>query len=304
MSSNRNPETSIVTPTYNRAALLPGLLANVRAQTCQDFELIVVDDGSTDDTERVMAEYTAAEPQRIRYIRQKNRGSGAARNAGIREARGKYVAFLDSDDAWDPRYLERAVGALTSGRYHWAVTACERIDIDAEGNERSRSVIGCDIQREGSFFERELSVYEGLLTGNVIGETSRVVVTKQALHVVGGFREDLKLSQDYELWLRLARENYFLATIDEPLVAYRKSVDSVTKTRFVEALTFGYRIIREYSREAIERDPLFAKFYAQKMRMYARDVYRSRPLRLVFLLRCLASSLRFGIIYKFRNRNS
>lgn len=302
MSDKKTPETTIVTPTFNRAGLLPALIENVLGQTNQDFELIIVDDGSTDDTGRVMERYTAADPERIRYIRQDNRGSGAARNAGIQAARGKYVAFLDSDDAWDRRYLEKTVDTLRSGRYHWVVTACERIDIDTAGKEHTRTRITCDIQRERPFFARDLSVYEGLLTGNVIGETSRVVVTKQALLVVGGFRPELKLSQDYELWLRLAKENYFLAVIDEPLVSYRKSMDSVTKTRFVEALTFGYRIINTYCRDAIALDPLFAKFYARKMRMYARDVYHNRPLRPFFLIRCLLNGLRFGCLYKLRNK--
>ncbi|MBZ0166598.1 MAG: glycosyltransferase [Candidatus Omnitrophica bacterium] len=296
------PETSIVTPTYNRAQLIPRLMESVFQQTYQDFEIIIVDDGSTDETEQAVAEYVKNDPNRVRYVRQSNQGSGAARNTGVDHARGKYVAFLDSDDVWRPEYLERTVGALKMGRYHWAVTGAERIDIDADGKETGRSIIRCDLQQKRDYFGRELSVFEGLLTGNVLGETSRVVVTKLALQVVGGFRPDLKLSQDYELWLRLARENYFLCIIEDPLVTYQKSVDSVTKTRFIEGLKFGYRIINQYCREAVQRDPLFAKFYADKMWIYARDVYHSRPFDPLFLIRCMINSYRFRWMYKLRKK--
>lgn len=294
------PETTIITPTFNRAALLPQLTQTVAAQTYRDFEWIIVDDGSTDNTEELVRRQSADDPDRIRFLRQTNQGSGAARNAGIAQARGKYVAFLDSDDTWRPDYLAKTIGALQSGRYHWVVTAAEKVDIDAQGNEAGRSLIRCDWSQRNTYFGRELSLFEGLLTGNVLGETSRVVVTRQALQVVGGFRRDLRLSQDYELWLRLARENYFLKVIDEPLVVYRKSVDSVTKTRFVEALKYGYRIINEYSREAVALDPLFARFYAEKMRGYARDAWRGRDV--LFVTRCLINALKFRWIYQTKRQ--
>src|SRR4051794_36269759 len=95
-----NPLVSVVIPAFNRAFILPEALDSVLAQTFKDFELIVVDDGSTDDTEEVLRPYV--ERRGVRFLPQANQGPAAARNRGIEAARGKYVAFLDSDDLWLP----------------------------------------------------------------------------------------------------------------------------------------------------------------------------------------------------------
>ena len=100
------PFYSVVVPVYNRAELVRATLDSVLAQFCRDWELIVVDDGSTDDTPRVLAEYQARLGERMRVLTQNHAGPGAARNRGIAAARGRYLAFLDSDDLWFPWTLE------------------------------------------------------------------------------------------------------------------------------------------------------------------------------------------------------
>ena len=108
MTTTRPPRVSVVIPTYNRAGTVGRAIASALAQTDQDREIIVVDDGSTDATAAVVARLGDA----VRYVRQENRGVAAARNRGIREARGAYVAFLDSDDEWLPEKLDRQVTVL------------------------------------------------------------------------------------------------------------------------------------------------------------------------------------------------
>ena len=98
------PRVSVVIPTYNRAPLVGQAIESVRAQRMGEFELIVVDDGSTDDTQAVLHALAAAEP-RLRIVRQENGGSGSARNAGVAQARATFVALLDSDDLWEPGFL-------------------------------------------------------------------------------------------------------------------------------------------------------------------------------------------------------
>ena len=105
-----SPDVSVIVPTYNRLHALPASLASLLTAQEIDLEVIVVDDGSTDDTPRVLAAYA----DRIRVIRQANQGAGAARNAGIAAARGEYVAFLDSDDLWHPRKLELQLARFAS----------------------------------------------------------------------------------------------------------------------------------------------------------------------------------------------
>src|SRR5262245_20654457 len=96
---------SIILPTYNRAPFLPQALASIRSQQYTDWELIVVDDGSRDDTPLVVARLFADTPQPTRYVRQENQGAYAARNTGLGVAQGEYVAFFDSDDLWLPHHL-------------------------------------------------------------------------------------------------------------------------------------------------------------------------------------------------------
>ena len=112
------PSVSVVIPTYNVAPYIAETLNSVFAQTFSDFEVIVVDDGSPDgeELERALGPYL----ERVRYMRQENRGAGAARNHGVREARGEFIAFLDSDDLWMPEYLEEQVRFLREGNYDLA----------------------------------------------------------------------------------------------------------------------------------------------------------------------------------------
>jgi glycosyltransferase involved in cell wall biosynthesis len=123
------PLVSIVLPTYNRAAFLPQAFASIRAQELADWELVIVDDGSTDDTEAVVARLRRDVAQPVRYVRQANAGPYAARNAGLDLARGRAVAFFDSDDVWLPHHLRACDEALRDHpEVDWAYGACRVVD--------------------------------------------------------------------------------------------------------------------------------------------------------------------------------
>jgi len=120
---------SIILPTFNRARFLPEAFASIDAQTFRDWELIVVDDGSTDDTEAVVTEWTTRLSRPVHYVKQENRGAYGARNTGLDHARAQYVAFFDSDDLWLPHHLERCVEALERAQeVDWVFAACRSID--------------------------------------------------------------------------------------------------------------------------------------------------------------------------------
>jgi glycosyltransferase involved in cell wall biosynthesis len=123
------PAVSVILPTYNRARFLPQALASIRSQTFTDWELIVVDDGSTDDTPAVIAEQTRGWPQPVRYVRQENRGAYGARNTGLDLVRGESVAFFDSDDVWLPHHLADCAAALADNPdVDWVYGACRMVD--------------------------------------------------------------------------------------------------------------------------------------------------------------------------------
>lgn len=124
------PKVSIVLPTYNRASFLPAAFAAIRSQRVPSWELLVVDDGSTDATREVVAQLSASMPHPVRYTQQANQGAYGARNTGVAMATGEYVAFYDSDDIWLPEHLESCVGALDANPdVDWTYDACEIVDM-------------------------------------------------------------------------------------------------------------------------------------------------------------------------------
>jgi glycosyltransferase involved in cell wall biosynthesis len=140
----RPPAVSIVLPTYNRAAFLPAAFASIRAQEWDDWELIVVDDGSTDPTRQVVAGLAAGMPGPVRYVAQENRGAYGARNTGLDLARGESVAFFDSDDLWLPHHLRACAGALAAHpEVDWVYGASRMVDY-ATGAELAPSTFYVD----------------------------------------------------------------------------------------------------------------------------------------------------------------
>ena len=128
MPKSYNPLVSIILPTYNRASFLPEAFEAIKKQSFEDWELIVVDDGSTDNTRELVKDFASHVSQKVQYIYQKNQGPAAARNKGLNYAKGKYIAFYDSDDIWLPNYLNVCICALENYKeIDWIFTACRLI---------------------------------------------------------------------------------------------------------------------------------------------------------------------------------
>lgn len=200
------PKVSVIIPTYNRALLVGAAIESVLAQTYRDFELIVVDDGSTDDTRQVVERYPQA-----RYIYQENRGEPGARNTGIQASTGEYVAFLDADDTYLPDKLERQVLVLDAQSEFGAVYS-DVLVCDAAGNSRGlySSLTG---HRGQSGW-----LFEALVWHSFIAVHS-VLVRRIVLDEVGLFDETLPTGPDWDLWLRVAAQCAFFY-IDAPLAYY------------------------------------------------------------------------------------
>src|SRR5262249_16695009 len=169
---------SIIIPPYNSARYLCDAIDSVLAQTFTDFEVLVIDDGSTDETESLMSRYGPP----IRYIRQENRGVARARNRGIEESRGGYVAFLDADDTWFPHKLERQIEALKlRGEYRFCYSNFTAVTSDL------RPFFVKRIDPRGNALE------DLLLRGNVVGSICTVLCDRLLFEAAGGF--DPLLSQ-------------------------------------------------------------------------------------------------------------
>jgi glycosyltransferase involved in cell wall biosynthesis len=206
------PLVSIIIPSYNSANYLAAAIDSVLAQTVTNLEVLVIDDGSTDGTEAVVRNY----PAPVRYIRQENSGVSAARNRGMDESQGRYVAFLDADDTWLPHKLERQLAALAASHRHKVCYSAFTV-VDS-------SLTPIFVNRS----KRQASALEDLLfRGNVVGSICTVLCERSLLEAL---RFDPSLSQcaDWDMWVRLAAQTDFLY-VDEPLVTYRQHSSNMSR---------------------------------------------------------------------------
>lgn len=205
---NEQPLVSVIIPTYNRARLIGATLENLFQQTYGNIEIIVVDDGSTDETQTKLDSYGG----RIRWVAQRNAGPAAARNRGIAMAKGEIIAFQDSDDAWHPTKIERQVSLLQKAGQ--SVVCCVCNCIVQLPNRVVRSFEGAPLNfpiEEGVW----LNVAE-VLTTRFFLFNQAVAVRREVLGRIGGFDESLRLMEDLQLALRLSLEGPW-AFIREPL---------------------------------------------------------------------------------------
>ena len=281
------PIVSVILPTYNRAHLVGRAIRSVLDQTYQDFELIVVDDGSMDNTEGMVK---AFKDPRIRYIRhEQNRGGAAARNTGIKAAQGEYIAFQDSDDEWLPEKLEKQmrifekasaqVGVVYTGFY-------------AINGDRKTYMPHVNIKiKEGN-------IHNELLKQNFV-TTQAVVLRKECFEKAGMFDENLPRLQDWELFIRISKY-YIFKYVDEPLVLAFFSPDSISANQ--EALIKAYQLIMETHFVNLKSDrKVFASVQysigntlcqagcMREGKEYLLQALRSYPLNIKYLVTAFAS---------------
>ena len=218
------PNLSVLLPTYNRAKLVGKAIASVLAQTYGDFELLVLDDGSEDDTDHVVNGF--ADP-RLRYLRLVHRGAAAAENVGLSRARGRFVAFLDDDDEWLPEKLQVQVAAFADQPASTGVVYTARWLL-----RHGRVAYGPspDILRKGGWIHSEI------VARRTFVPLVCAMVRRECFDVVGGFDEDLPTSNDYDLWIRMSRL-YRFEHIPRALVRVHATPGSLSTTpaRIVEA---------------------------------------------------------------------
>jgi len=208
------PLVSVVIPTYNRWPLIAEAIQSVLAQTFDAFELIVVDDGSTDGTARLLSPYDS----RLKVLCQPRAGVAAARNAGVTMSRGKYIAFLDSDDLWSPAKL--AVQASFMER-NSGVHICQTEEIWIRGGVRVNPKLR-HRKPTGDIFRSSLEL--------CLVSPSAVMMTKELFYLAGRFDESFPVCEDYDLWLRIA-VSHPVYLIDSPLVTKRGGhVDQLSRS--------------------------------------------------------------------------
>lgn len=265
------PTVSVIVPTYNRAHLLPRAIDSALAQTFESFEVLVVDDGSTDGTHELLAGY---DDRRVRYLRQPhNQGVSAARNRGLRESRGEFLAFLDSDDEWLPHKLAVQIERLRESPPDVGLV------YGAVENHDEHGLRDVDVPAHRG------DVFEDLLTVNVIHGTSSVVLRRHVVATVGFFDEAIPAIEDYDYWLRISRF-FRIDFIETPVSRYFDEGDvdrkSLNASDNMDARAWFYA----KHGEGMRRSGVAHRFLLQSVRRHlaAGDVRGARSLAIRALL--------------------
>jgi teichuronic acid biosynthesis glycosyltransferase TuaG len=277
------PAVSVITPAFNAGTFVHEAIESVRAQTYADWELLVIDDGSTDATAAVVESHCQRDG-RIRLIRQENHGPAAARNAGMRAAQGTFFAFLDSDDAWDPEYLSCQLEVFQKHPDSALVAGVARF----RGGPR-----------DGAPMRAFTPGYPVLTLADVLADDTAVFIMtifrRVVFETIGGMDEAQWLSEDYDFWLRAAAAGFVIRRNSRPLGRYRVRDGSLSRNT-VEMLrgmlqTYGKarvfcapgspeRAVLESQVAKFERDLLLAEAKAALDRGSVRDAADSlRALR-------------------------
>ncbi len=217
----RNPIVSVIVPTYNAEKFVAETIQSVQAQTYSNWEMIIVDDGSTDNTASIIKQ-AIENDSRIHYYYQTNGKQGKARNLAIKHALGKYLAFIDADDLWHPQKLEKQIHVFDH---------IPEVDLVYCNGISFMDTIQNIIQthQEPSGLRKIDEQFQYLLSGKSLPNLS-VMVKKDCVDEIGGFMEDLRLqnAEDYQLWLRLADHHCQMYGLDENLFYYRLHPNQVT----------------------------------------------------------------------------
>ena len=223
---------SIIIPTYNVENYIDETVQSVIDQTFTDWELLVIDDCSTDDTYTLLQQWANRDPRVRIFQTPQNSGSGVARNIGIEQAKGRYIAFLDGDDWWYPQKLEVILDFMRLGNYEFVCSWYEYADSNLHSYYIEKP--------------RDKQDFRYMTSGNNVG-TPGVVYDTQRIGKV--YMPDFRRGQDWGLWLRLLQKVDYLHVCPQPLFKYRLNNDSVTrnKRRMIEAVINVYQNELGYS---------------------------------------------------------
>lgn len=211
------PLVSVIIPSYNSAHFLERSIGSVLNQTYKNYEIIVVDDGSTDDTSEVVKVFS----DNVIYHRQENKGLAGARNAGLKLAKGEFIQLLDADDYIHPEKLEKQISAFTDDDV--SVVYSDYVAVDANGS----TITEATERMRGDFFDESISIVERLMKECFLlvhAQLTRAEVFRKE----GGFDENRRISEDWDMWLRIASRGYKFKYLSGIFAYYVKHDDAMT----------------------------------------------------------------------------
>ncbi len=301
---------SVVIPAYNAERFIAQAVESALSQSVPPLEVVVVDDGSRDGTGSVVGNYDG----RVSYIRQANAGPAAARNRGIREAKGEWIAFLDSDDFWDRNHLELLVNeAGTRKDIALVYSGKKYVDIDGKHIPNAHK----QTQFPSGW------IFSEMFDANYISSTSVVLAKRETLSRLGGFNEGMRNSEDYDLWLRIAAEAP-MCGVPAYTVNYRRHESNLTLNSMAQirghlaaldhalALISAQRIDSRNNPERMNTRKSMQKYYSEfaismfhlreykELRLLGLKALRKGYLSEALVLRCLLSLAPPAILERLR----
>ena len=238
-TEGKMPMITVVLPSYNSMRYIAETMETVLNQTYQDFEVLVVNDGSTDGTPNWVDQLSQREPK-VRMVSQANQGLAGARCTGVINARGKYIAFIDDDDLWEPTKLEKQVNSLESNSqaglcYTWTALA------DSNGKATGRVIAS----------NAEGNVWQQMTEMNIVCCGSTPMIRRSCFDEVGLFDHQISPSDDWDMWWRIAAK-YEFTVIKEPLIRYRQHPNNSSKKCDHMLATSRILIERNFAQAPIE----------------------------------------------------
>jgi glycosyltransferase involved in cell wall biosynthesis len=215
---NKNPSVSIIIATYNREKLILRSIESAIKQSFKDFEILIIDDGSTDNTFHLIKEILRRD-KRLKYIYQENKGWPSAYNNGILNSNGKYIAFLDSDDEWLPEKLEKQVAFLENNKGFDGVTCYGNIIVD------DKEKIKLGVLKQLDDYNNQL---KNLINGDFPSIPSSLLLKKEIFEKIGYYDEFLKLSADTDMMIRIFKAGFKIGVIKEVLFNYHIHKQNLT----------------------------------------------------------------------------
>lgn len=227
---------SVITPTFNCGAYILETIRSVQAQTFDNWEMIIVDDCSTDDTKEIVGQACEKDP-RIKYVRLKtNSGAAVARTEAMKLAKGNYMAFLDSDDLWKPEKLEKQLAFMEENRYPFTATAYEKIDESGRKLNKIVNVI-------------DRTSYNRLLLDCPIGNSTVMYDVDK----MGKFEvPNIKKRNDDALWLKMLKQEKYIYCLHEVLMEYRVRSNSISSNK-LSLVKYHWKLYREIEHLSVLR---------------------------------------------------
>ena len=247
-TQNNYPLISVIIPVYNGEKYISETLESVIAQTEKNWEIIAINDGSTDNSQTILENYLKKIPGSLQVISVENGGVSRARNIGVSAARGIYIAFLDQDDLWAPEKLQRQIYIFFTNK-SLGITFTNESIIDQQGSIIREKALKFDKKNRGNIFDH-------LIFDNFI-PISSVILEKKLFMAIGGFDPQFSLAEDYDFLLKVTQK-VPVDFIDEPLLLYREHGESSTFQKIDRITAESFTILRSWK---VKNPQLFRKHF-------------------------------------------